>query len=455
MVLVVLWHTAQSFSRQTGDETGIWLVTSHALEPLRMPLFFAISGMLAAGALERPLSKVRAKYLGLLYLSALWTLLFAARLAIPATRDGYPAPPIGQLALAIAAPTSFWYLWALAVYFLIAWCARRLLGRYHCYMLLPLACLAAAAPVIGTSAAGLLDSPLDGVMGVQVAANLLWFYAGTISRTTWEGAMARATTVRCVASTIVFAAATASATAAGVAAETKVLLAPLALVAATQLLGTARLTARPARALQWVGRHTLPVYILHPFAGSLVTAAFMFTGAREGFLAAPLLWGAIVPLAVTPLIVIGTRVAGGVVAASPAWWLLAAPAWLVGQRTTQLRAQWGAWGVPARQWRSPTATRAEVWGWSATGVGEEERLDGDATCATQRLRPERYPVEPLAPGDLPVRHQEAEVVPIREGAPEIGVPRPVRHEVGHRPIGDAHIPHQAAAISERAHPDGR
>ena len=123
MVLVVLWHVALWMRDEFGGATAVapWAVVAHYFSPLRMPLFFFISGFLSARALARPLQESRRRTIGLYYLYSLWTCLFLSRLFIPQARDGGQAPSLSDLALSLLMPTSYWYLWALPAFFIFTW----------------------------------------------------------------------------------------------------------------------------------------------------------------------------------------------------------------------------------------------------------------------------------------------------------------------------------------------
>lgn len=123
IVLVVMFHvinlelTAQDgYFGGTADELLYSMIA--ALRPLRMPLFFVVSGMLASGAMNRPWSTVlRSRTLLFVYLYALWAciqggVLFAADSLV---NDG---PRTGAALVRDVADSSnyLWFLLALAVY---------------------------------------------------------------------------------------------------------------------------------------------------------------------------------------------------------------------------------------------------------------------------------------------------------------------------------------------------
>ncbi|MDP2013599.1 MAG: acyltransferase family protein, partial [Actinomycetota bacterium] len=56
VLLVVLFHSVIHLDAISKEDnvTSVWSTSMNVLEPMRMPLFFMVSGMLAAGAVSRP-----------------------------------------------------------------------------------------------------------------------------------------------------------------------------------------------------------------------------------------------------------------------------------------------------------------------------------------------------------------------------------------------------------------
>lgn len=84
IILVVFWHVVLK-SYLTIDWRiglpipGAWGLISDLAYPVRMPLFFLISGCFAANAVARPWAAVlRGRVLRFLYLYLLWTLIHMA-----------------------------------------------------------------------------------------------------------------------------------------------------------------------------------------------------------------------------------------------------------------------------------------------------------------------------------------------------------------------------------------
>lgn len=112
--------------------TGAWQVSSLAetlleafvsgLAPVRMPLFFIISGLFAARAILRPWpSMLRNKVWFFYYLYLTWLLVQSAvYLATPHFKTAIPHTVLDIVAQATFMPSALWYLYALALYFPMA-----------------------------------------------------------------------------------------------------------------------------------------------------------------------------------------------------------------------------------------------------------------------------------------------------------------------------------------------
>lgn len=127
-ILLVVAHHSVLFLESTGQAPAAVVAANSALASLRMPLFFLASGLFAAAPLAAPWRTVLHKRVALyLYLYALWTVIrFAFFLSVPGVVDPYDSTdPVG-LALALLVPgPGMWFLYALAVFSVIAKVIRR------------------------------------------------------------------------------------------------------------------------------------------------------------------------------------------------------------------------------------------------------------------------------------------------------------------------------------------
>lgn len=184
IVLVVVYHVGVGVNDVLlggPDRPGArwWLDVNMALVPLRMPLFFAVSGVLAASALQRPWSRVlRPRLYDLLWPYLLWSMFFALtgwpRYAA-GDWDGFVLEELTGLLL-VASP--YWFIAALPIFFVLT-----RLGRARPRVLVAAALLAyLAAPFLEQALRGAEASP-DLVYGVfQLTDNALWFVLGYVAR---------------------------------------------------------------------------------------------------------------------------------------------------------------------------------------------------------------------------------------------------------------------------------
>ncbi len=134
-ILLVITYHAGLFATSVGLESNAWNVVNGASRVIRMPLFFFLSGMLAAGALRRPWpSLLRGRVTGNLYLYALWaSLAFVLFKVIPYTREGAPRGlEHWAQSVFILPENGLWYLLALALFLVTA----KALSRFSTAMVL-------------------------------------------------------------------------------------------------------------------------------------------------------------------------------------------------------------------------------------------------------------------------------------------------------------------------------
>jgi uncharacterized membrane protein YcfT len=132
VVLVVVWHVVWLHLVVIDWNVPLpapqaWQAFVNALLPMRMPLFFTISGMFAANAVNRPWSAVaRSRIAKFAYLYVLWLLIHQAVVAVVPVPFEERVHSVGDLVEQLTiSPTTVWYLFALVVYFVIAKVVRR------------------------------------------------------------------------------------------------------------------------------------------------------------------------------------------------------------------------------------------------------------------------------------------------------------------------------------------
>ncbi|WP_328994937.1 acyltransferase family protein [Kribbella sp. NBC_01245] len=260
ILLVVLWHVIMKHYLQidwriSTPVPGVWGKVSEQLLPLRMPLFFTISGLFAVNAVRRPWPVLaRTRVAKFAYLYALWLVIHTAVLAfVPDFGTERATNALQFLAQLTITPSNLWYLYALAVYFVIAKLVRDLP---------PALVLAAAFALSAITAAGLLDTP--GNRG-GVYQNLVFFLGGMYGKSVVERLAAKASWARLVAIGVPYAfllgliAVFDAKTWFGIWPLAGVVAVALGVTAAGLITRWAALT----RGLAKLGGKTLPIYVLH------------------------------------------------------------------------------------------------------------------------------------------------------------------------------------------------
>jgi fucose 4-O-acetylase-like acetyltransferase len=260
ILLVVLWHVVEKHYlevtwRISLPIPGVWGTFVEQMLPLRMPLFFTISGIFAATAVSRPWSVVRRpKVARLYYLYIIWVLIHTAVLSLTPDLDTAHATNALELLEELTiTPPNLWYLYALALYFVIAKTVRRAP---------PAVVLAAAFVLSAVAAAGFVATP--GNRG-GLYQNLFFFLAGGYFRPFVEGLARRSNLPRLALTGTAYAVALFAM--AATASQEWPLVWPLVSVVAVLFGVTA--AGQVARwpvlggALAFLGRRTLPIYVVH------------------------------------------------------------------------------------------------------------------------------------------------------------------------------------------------
>ena len=254
ILLVVLHHLVHKqldFVVPLGHEQwqDAWAAVTWALKPIRMPLFFLVSGMFAAGAVHRPWSQVRRRVLSPAWLYVVWLVLLSAFYLVETRTPANRVHSLQELGTELLLPsTSMWFLYALAAYLLLARALRRLPPG-----------LVVAVALAASASVSLLG--IDANNRVAVLSHFVYFAAGAhYPHVVRRVAGAR---VPLLPLALAFVAAAVSASLLHLPLSTKVaalslLGLPLGLVAARRLTDTAL-----GPVLAWLGSRTLQVYVLH------------------------------------------------------------------------------------------------------------------------------------------------------------------------------------------------
>ncbi|WP_051196625.1 acyltransferase family protein [Jonesia quinghaiensis] len=262
IILVVLWHVVtkhvQHIDWGSGESAAsLWGVVSAQLLPLRMPLFFLISGVFAASIVyANNYERIVRRSGGLLALYVVWVLIQTVLFAwIAPEFETARAHSVSELFAHLTySPTNLWYLQALALYLLLARATRRLP---------PVVVLGCAFVISSAAAAGAL--PTWGNFW-QVAQNGVFFLLGLYGRQRIRDAAATITGKWAIGLCALF----------GVglilvgALDARNILgvwptvSALAVAAGVSVcvLGD-RHASGVTQPLRWLGQRTLPIYVLH------------------------------------------------------------------------------------------------------------------------------------------------------------------------------------------------
>lgn len=296
ILLVVLRHVVEHVLNPAITQPAAalavdqWSNLSALLTPLRLPLFFLISGYLARSAIfTKPTTSFwRAQVLFFLWLYGLWTVLqwsaMTALLGLDPAAHPRPMTTLwGAFAAALRGDSFLWYIYALPLYA----ATSRLFRAHHPWLLLPavLACVAAHQRWIDLAPTSL-----------GLPADWIYYVVGVTCRHRIERLYADATPARLFVAVAAFAVLALW----GVhsrtfyAAWVFVPLAAAAVIAAIlaiALLGSSRLVV----ALAYFGRRTLPIYVIHPML--LLLLSLGLVGVQFSAIALPAAWLAPVLLA--------------------------------------------------------------------------------------------------------------------------------------------------------------
>lgn len=292
ILLVVLHHVcakqlALVVPSDMADLAWTWSEWSWRLKPVRMPVFFLVSGMFASGAIHRPWGAIRRKLVGPYYLYLVWLVLLTTFLTfetlVPANRPQTFEEIVSQLWLP---STSMWFLFAMAAYLFLA----RALRRVPPWLVVA----AAAAFTASVSEFGITENNK-----VAVLSHFVYFAAGAYYPQLVRKVAEMRLPVTLLA--LAFWAALVGVEHTPLHLTAKVLLLsliglPFGLVLARKVADT-----RAGEPLAWLGQRTLQVYVLHLFLISGLAHVPMRMGEDPGLAGrtALVLWPVVAMVLVT------------------------------------------------------------------------------------------------------------------------------------------------------------
>ncbi len=275
VVLVVLWHVTQTLDVFIDGTivADAWYEFMLFLEPLRMPVFFVVSGMLASSAVKRPWSWSKSRTIGILYLYLLWhTLLalftFVFNLFLYGYTPGTGADTFHTYFIqTFVAGDGYWYFYALVLYFVLA----KLLRNVHPAIVLGVAAMINLARPEVTHVINTALAPLEvSHLLPSVALNAVYFLAGVYLVQFFKNYAARNDTRMLIATgSIAVVGSVARLVIPGLAAQSFLPIAIAWILTAILIAVRVQDNEAVARFGAYVGPRTLPIYaiqflILHP-----------------------------------------------------------------------------------------------------------------------------------------------------------------------------------------------
>lgn len=116
VLLVVFMHASNTLVDVAGPSAVTTALHQFnvLVEPLRMPIFFLVSGMLAASAIHRPWRATTNRTSGMLYLYVAWMVAYLGFITLLGASVTEPLSAI------LFAKNGYWYLYAMVLFFVIA-----------------------------------------------------------------------------------------------------------------------------------------------------------------------------------------------------------------------------------------------------------------------------------------------------------------------------------------------
>jgi uncharacterized membrane protein YcfT len=322
ILLVVLWHVIMKMYLAIDWHLpvplpGLWGALGDMLLPLRMPVFFTISGMFAVSAVQRAWPAVaRSRIARFYYLYLVWFVVHTTVLSMVPDFDTLAARnALDVLEQITITPTNLWYLVALALYFVVAKVTRRLPTW---------AVLVPALALSVIASADLLAAP--GNRG-QLYQNLFFFLAGLRFRPLIERWAAFVKVRHLVIGGAAYAVIIGAVQVVGaqdwygVWPAVCILAVAVGIAAAVQLERSRAVGALLAR----LGRQTLPIYVMHMPLLALLTAVLVVPFSQAGT-GTQLVLAVLLPIVLVALLVSVCLTLHSWLMAGGATWLFDLPA---------------------------------------------------------------------------------------------------------------------------------
>lgn len=268
---VVLYHLSDWLAT-ISPNTVLLQDIAIALAPLRMPLFFLISGLLAQSIHLASPEKWRVRILGLLALYLFWSALFFSRVPLIATIRNAQPPSIEQFLMAIVIPSIFWFILCLPVFYIVIIVYKRTFGTRYMPLLIFATVLAISSDWIDERTQHLVAPAFGQAQVGPMSFNFIWFVLGTYFGDQYKKLVLDATPIRLIG-TLLLAGLLTALTWNTSYATLRLIMAAAFLVLFANILGLLDPRTRMMRTLDFVGHYTLPLYIFHIILVAIVGGA--------------------------------------------------------------------------------------------------------------------------------------------------------------------------------------
>lgn len=311
-ILLVVAHHVVWYLQRSGQAPGPVVVANEALASLRMPLFFLASGLFVAGPLAASWRTVLHKRVAFfLWLYVIWTIIrftFFATVVPPEVDPDDSANPV-EFALALLLPgPSMWFLYALAVFAVLAKLMRPL------PVWLQLGATGVLSALVGAEMVEFGDT-----RWTYMSRFLFFFLAGCYARHLAERLAAATSLLRVVLGSAVCVAAAGAAVVLGLRTVPGVALALQCLAVGFGVLFSAWVVRyRIGQPLVALGRQTLPIYLTH-----MLWLALIMIGLRH--VALPTAAAYVLPVVLVLVLTALSLLTHRVLVAAGATWLFELP----------------------------------------------------------------------------------------------------------------------------------
>ncbi|MDR6115792.1 MULTISPECIES: acyltransferase [unclassified Sphingomonas] len=258
---VVLYHVCDWFSEFSPDRFLLQDVAL-ALAPLRMPLFFLISGILSQNIHKAPVEKRDARIVGLLFIYLFWSCILFSRSFLITLATGETAPTVGEFLTALAIPTIYWFLLCLPLFNVLIILCKNRIGPHPWPVLLVALAMALLSNVAQQRVEPMVTNTFGHVQVGPILFNFIWFALGAYFGEIYKRIVQQANGMRLLVTGLLCALviwASWGSDAAGVRLIKSVLL----LWFFANLLGMIPGRLAIMRIFKSVGKQTLPLYIFH------------------------------------------------------------------------------------------------------------------------------------------------------------------------------------------------